>query len=152
MWQILQHYGVPGKIINICQCLYSGFEFQVIHDGSLTEPFQVRTGVRQGCLLSPILFLVVLDWVARRAYGTGRTGIQLEDLDFTNNLCLLSHKLQHMREKMAAPQSASARVGLKINTRKTWEMRIQVRDGNPLQGSKFATSWSHMRLDFLVCA
>ena len=33
---------------------------------------------------------------------------------------------------MAALQSASARVGLKINTRKTREMRIQVRDGNPL--------------------
>jgi len=91
IWQILQHYGVPGKIINIFQCLYSGFECQVIHDGSLMEPFQVRTGVRQGCLLSPILFLVVLDWVTRRAYGTGRTGIQwkfirkLEDLDFADD-------------------------------------------------------------------
>ena len=39
MWQILQHYGVPGKIINIIQCLYSSFECQVIHDGYLTEPF-----------------------------------------------------------------------------------------------------------------
>jgi len=37
-----------------------------------------------------------------------------------------------MQEKMAARRSASARVGLKINTRKTREMRIQVRDGNPL--------------------
>jgi len=37
-----------------------------------------------------------------------------------------------MREKMAALRSASARVGLKINARKTREMRIQVRDGNPL--------------------
>jgi len=26
MWQILQHYRVPGRIINIIQCLYSGFE------------------------------------------------------------------------------------------------------------------------------
>ena len=110
----------------------------MIHDASLTEPFKVRTGVRQGCLLSPILFLVVLDWVTRGAYRTGRTGLQwtfmrkLEDLDFADDLCLLSHKLQHMREKMAALRSASARVGLKINTRKTREMRIQVRDGNPL--------------------
>jgi len=37
-----------------------------------------------------------------------------------------------MWEKMAALRSASARVGLKINTWKTREMRIQVRDGNPL--------------------
>ena len=37
-----------------------------------------------------------------------------------------------MQEKTAALQSVSARVGLKINTWKTWEMGIQVRDGNPL--------------------
>jgi len=37
-----------------------------------------------------------------------------------------------MREKMVALRSPSARVGLKINTRKTREMRIQVREGNPL--------------------
>ena len=32
MWQILQHYGVPRKIINIIRCLYSGFKCLVIHD------------------------------------------------------------------------------------------------------------------------
>ena len=69
IWQILWHYGVPEKIVNVIRCFYSGFECQVIHDGFLTEPFQVRTGVRQGYLLSPLLFLVVLDWVTREAYG-----------------------------------------------------------------------------------
>ena len=48
----------------------------MIYDGSLIELFQVRTGVRQGCLLPPILFLAVLNWVTRRAYGTGRTGLR----------------------------------------------------------------------------
>ena len=61
MWRILQHYGVPGKIINVVPCIFSGFECQMIHDGSLTELFQVRTGVRHGCLLSLILFLVESD-------------------------------------------------------------------------------------------
>ena len=138
MWQILPHYRVPGKIINNIWCLYSSFECQEIHNGSLTEPFQGRTGVRRGCLLLPIIFLVVLDWVTRQAYGTGITGKQwiltwkLEDLDFTDDLCLLTHKLKHMQEKMIALQGVSARVGLKINTGKTREMRIHVRDGNPL--------------------
>jgi len=80
MWQILQHYRVPGKIINIIRCLYGGFVCLVIYSGFLSEPFQVRTGVRQECLLSPMLLvLVVLDWVTRQAYhdGTRRTGIQL---------------------------------------------------------------------------
>lgn len=118
MWQILQHYRVPGKIINIIRCLYGGFVCLVIHCGFLSEPFQVRTGVRQECLLSPILLvLVVLDWVTRQAYhdGTQRTGIQLtlrwklEDLDFADSLCPLSHKLQYAQEKMVALQTACER-------------------------------------------
>ena len=138
IWQILWHYGVPEKIVNMIRCFYSGFECQAIHDGFLTEPFQVRTGVRQGCLLSPLLFLVVLDWVTREAYGAGRTGIQwsftrkLEDRYFADDLCLMSQKLQHMQEKVEALQHAAERVGLKINNEKTQEMRIQARDDSPI--------------------
>ena len=33
----------------------------VIHNEGLTEAFEVQIGVRQGCLLSPLIFLIVLD-------------------------------------------------------------------------------------------
>ena len=52
----------------------------------------MNTGVRQGCLLSPILFLVALDWVSRQDFGDNKTGIQftllqkLEDLEFADDL------------------------------------------------------------------
>ena len=63
IWQILRHYGVPEKIVNVIRCFYSGFECQMIHDGFLTEPFQVRTGVRQGCLpLTPELTASLLNF------------------------------------------------------------------------------------------
>lgn len=32
------------------------------HDSNLTEQFQVTTGVKQGCVLSYTLFLIVIDW------------------------------------------------------------------------------------------
>jgi hypothetical protein len=56
VWKILKHYGIPQKIISIIQQLYDGFSCQVIHDGKLTEPFTVTTGVRQGCILSSLPF------------------------------------------------------------------------------------------------
>ena len=76
----------------------------------------------------------VLDWVTRQAYGAGRTGIQwtptrkLEDLNFADDICLMSHEVQYMRKKLEALQNAAGRVGLNINTGKTQEMRIQVGD------------------------
>ena len=68
---------------------YDDFQARVLHDGDMTEPYSMSTGVCQGCLLSPLLFLLALDWVSRQALGDNETGIQftllrkLEDLDFT---------------------------------------------------------------------
>ena len=96
----------------------------------MTEAFEMTTGVCQGCLLSPLLFLVTLDWVARQAFGDNNTGIQftllqkLEDLDFADDLVLLSQKIARMRQKLEALQEQAARVGLKVNAAKTKEMRI----------------------------
>ena len=97
----------------------------------MTEAFEMTTGVRQGCLLSPLLFLVALDWVARQAFGDNNTGIQftllqkLEDLVFEDDLVLLSQNIAHMRQKLEALQEQAARVGLKVNASKTKSMRIR---------------------------
>ena len=56
MWRILRHYGIPDKIINMLKVQYEGFTCQVLHGGTMTEPIEVKTGVRQGCLLSPLLW------------------------------------------------------------------------------------------------
>ena len=133
MWRILRHYGIPNKIINMLKVQYQGFTCQVLHGGTMTEPIEVKTGVRQGCLLSPLLFLVVLDWVSKNAYEGKRLGLQwtlnqrLEDLDYADDLCLLTHRLTDMKVKGERLQETGGQVGLKINIQKTKEMRIGVR-------------------------
>ena len=139
IWNILRYYGVPGEMVKIIKQLYDGFSCQVIHDGRLSEEFQVTTGVRQGCLLSPLLFLVVLDWVTRTAYASSGKGIQwtltskLEDLDFADDLALLSHRLQDMQEKVEALGETSQCVGLKISQEKTKVLRTNNRQEEPVQ-------------------
>ena len=91
----------------------------------------MNTGVRQGCLLSPLLFVMALDWVSRQAFGDNKTGIQftllqkLKDVDFADDMVLLSQKITHTRQKFAALVEQVARVGHKINASKTKEMRIR---------------------------
>ena len=91
----------------------------------------MNTGVCQGCLLSTLLFLVALDWVSQQAFGDNQTGIQftlfqkLENLDFADDMVLLSQKVTHMRQKFATLVEQAARVDLKINASKTKEMRIR---------------------------
>ena len=49
LWKLLRHYGVPMKLVNMIKNSYEGMSCRVIHDGQLTENFEIRTGVRQGC-------------------------------------------------------------------------------------------------------
>ena len=117
--------------MRMIQVFYDGFQARVLHEGEMTGSFSMNTGVRQGCLLSPLLFLVALDWVSRQAFGDNKTRIQftllqkLEDLDFADDMVLLSQKITHMRQKFVALLEQAARVGLKINVSKTKEMRIR---------------------------
>ena len=73
-------------------------------ENNLTNWFIVRTGVRQGCILSPILFLITIDWVLRKTYNKAK-GIQwkinshLQDLDFADDLALLSRLLKDLQTK-----------------------------------------------------
>ena len=66
MWLTLQEYGTPRKIIQIIKILYDGFKRKISHEGKLSDFIQVRSGVKQGCILSPSLFLLILDRVMKR--------------------------------------------------------------------------------------
>ena len=74
MWKIRRHYGIPDKVINLIKVQYQDFTCQVLHKGTMTEPIEVKTGVRQAgdidvyFRLSLLSVLVVLDWVSKTAY------------------------------------------------------------------------------------
>ena len=105
LWKLLQHYGIPDKRISLIRNSYEDMACRVVHAGQLTDFFMVKTGVRQGCLLSPFLFLLAIDWIMKKTTTNRRNGIQwtplsqLEDLDFADDLALLSHSHQQMQEK-----------------------------------------------------
>nr|KAG5714489.1 hypothetical protein BaRGS_006935 [Batillaria attramentaria] len=103
--KLLRHYGVPGKIISLIQCTYQDMSCRIAHAGQLSESFEVKTGVRQGCLLSPFLFLLVIDWIMKTTTAGRKNGIQwtlwtqLDDLDFADDLALLSHSHSQIQDK-----------------------------------------------------
>ena len=132
LWKIMAHYGIPSKIINLIKRMYEDSGGQILIKGKLSKFFQILTGVRQGCLLSPFLFLLIIDWIMKNSVND-KTGIQwtltkkLEDLDFADDIALLSHSHAHMQEKTSKIAEKSAQVGLNINVAKTKVMRINTR-------------------------
>ena len=114
LWKLLRHYGIPEKITNIIRNSYEGMTCRVVHGRQLTDAFEVRTGVRQGCLLLPVMFLLTMGWAMKTSTAQGRNGIQwtlwkqLDDLDYADDLALLSHTRHQMQGKNSAVAGASA--------------------------------------------
>ena len=76
LWKILRHYGLPQKIVDLISVLYKSFECSVLMDSTQTDYFPVKSGVRQGCILSPILFNITLDYIMGQTTQNVRHGIQ----------------------------------------------------------------------------
>ena len=141
LWKLLRHYGVPEKIVSLIRKSYDGMNNRVVHGQQLTDSFKVHTGVRQGCLLSPFLFLLAIDWVMKESTAGKRNGIQwtlmgphsqLDDLDFADDLALLSSTKRQMQTKTDIISENSGKLGLRINRGKTKVMRINNENLEPI--------------------
>ena len=132
LWKLLAYYGIPEEIIKLIRMAFEPSTCQVVHNGSLTEPFTITTGVRQGCLLSPFLFLflIVIDWIMRETTKDKKRGLQwslmeqLEDIDYADDIALISQRHTDMKEKLLKLDKEARKTGLKINVKKTKRLRL----------------------------
>lgn len=79
LWNILElgTLELPSQIIAIIIKFYKHFECSVILSlKSLSEPFPAESGVRQGCILFPILFLVSIACIMRNRTSDKPRGLQ----------------------------------------------------------------------------
>uniref|UniRef100_A0A672M130 Reverse transcriptase domain-containing protein n=1 Tax=Sinocyclocheilus grahami TaxID=75366 RepID=A0A672M130_SINGR len=106
-------------------------------DTGHTDFFAIETGVRQGCILSPFLFIVALDFVMRKAMVRPNAGIdcdgqnRLTDLDFADDIALLAENSCHLQEITSSLHEEAAKVGLHISAEKSKVMHISAQADMP---------------------
>ncbi|XP_068233531.1 uncharacterized protein [Palaemon carinicauda] len=91
-------------------------------NGVLSNEFPVNNVVLQGNVLSPMLFILLMDFVMYRAVGNGREALdwignkKLEDLQYADDT-VISKTPQVLQSLLTGMHDISDEVGLKINRR-----------------------------------
>ena len=91
--------------------------------------FNIVSGVRQGCILSPFLFLIVIDYIMKKSMTDASFGIRwkqnlLTDLDFADDLALLGTSPAELQNMTDSLQRNAEKVGLRISYEKTKTMGV----------------------------
>ena len=131
LWKIASLYGIPPKFIAMFKNLYQNSKCCIKTKYGNTEFFDIVSGVRQGCLLSPLLFSLAIDYVMRQTVNKHNCGIpwtttqNLTDLDFADDISLLSETTTMMQTATSNLENEAIKVGLRINENKTKTMNIR---------------------------
>ena len=106
----------------------TGTKSKVKFRGELSEPFHIKTGLRQGDGLSPLLFNCALEYVMREWYklnpknikiGCLKDNIKLNCLGFADDLALLANNIHETKQQVKSLQEIAQNIGLKISFEKT---------------------------------
>ena len=74
----LQGVGIKGKVFNIIRGIYTNDTAYIKIDGKITKSFPINQGVRQGCVLSPLLFNIFMAELAKDLMALDN-GLELEN-------------------------------------------------------------------------
>ncbi len=137
LWRVLREYGVRGPLLRAVRSLYDRSRSLVRIAGSKSDLFPVHVGLRQGCPLSPVLFIIFMDRISRRSQGPEGVGFgdhAISSLLFADDVVVLAtsdQDLQHALGRFAAECEA---VGMRISASKSEAMVLsRKRVACPLQ-------------------
>ncbi|KAK3543929.1 hypothetical protein QTP70_031842 [Hemibagrus guttatus] len=125
LWAVLWEYGVRGPLLRAVRSLYNRSRSLVRIASCKSDLFPVHVGLRQGCPLSLVLFIVFMDKISRRSQGL--EGVRFGDhrissLIFADDVVLLASSgldLQHALGRFAAECEEA---GMRVSTSKSEAM------------------------------
>ena len=146
LWAILTKAGCPDKFVRMIKLFHIDMSARVRIDNLESDSFPVSRGVKQGCVLAPVLFNIYVQYVTYLVHlKAGETGgayvsyridrslfdlkklkartkrhaVRIHEVQYADDCALLAHTPQELQEVLTATEDVYKRFGLKINANKT---------------------------------
>jgi hypothetical protein len=125
MIKALRKLGMEGKYLNIIMSIYEKPTANIILNGEKLKPFPLKSEMRQGCPLSPLLFNIVLEFLARvirqeeeiKRIQIGKETVKISPI--ADNMILYLKDLKNSIPKLLDTINSFSKVsGYKINLQK----------------------------------
>ena len=132
-WELLFHIltiaGVPVKLVKVIRALYTQSSFRVrLGGGGVSEAICPTVGVRQGCILSPMFFILFLEFLIRlipklpidKAVVVGR--MVMDILGYADDLAFMATDFQALQVRVGQLDEIFGKVGMNVSIEKTEHM------------------------------
>ena len=137
LWGGLLRHGVSRHLVWALRLIYWEQKGQIITKQDTSREFDIKAGVRQGCVLSPRLFSCVLEVALKKwreqlqdgGLDFGDGGIPLLDLRFADDILLFATSSVEAARMVDALVTCLKEVGLALNASKTKILTTQAQPG-----------------------
>ena len=120
LWKILLEMEISDQLTCLLRNLYAGQEATVRTGHRTTDWFQIRKGVRLGCILSPCLFNLYAEYIMRSTgleeaqAGIKISGRNINNLRYADDTTLMAASEEELKSLLMKVQEESEKAGLKL--------------------------------------
>ena len=137
--------GIPDHLTCLLNKLYAGQETTFRTGHGITDWFQIRKGVCQGCILSPCLFNLYEEYIMRNAgLDEAQVGIKIarrniNNLRYADDTTLTAETEEELKSLLTKVEEESEKADLKLNIQKTKIMASSPITSSQIDGETMET-------------
>ena len=153
LFKILAKIGCPPTLLSIVKSFHDNIKGTVLYDHATSDPFNILSGVKQGCVLAPTLFGIFFATLLKHAFGKSTEGIYLptrsdgnlfklsrlraktrvhekyvRDLLFADDAAITTHTQEELQRLLDRFSDACRHFGLTISLAKTQVMEKDIKE------------------------
>ena len=119
LWKILKEMGIPDHLTCLLRNLYAGQEATLRTGHGTTDWFPIGEGVCQGCILSPCLFNLYVEYIMKNAgleEAQARikiAGRNINNFRYTDDTTLMAESKEKLKSLLIMVKEENENVGLK---------------------------------------